>query len=86
MSVSFQNLRLKKLLEAEDVLRHYGFEIQLEPAGGLTIARRNHVRGLWHHDGQHFFWFPAGYNAAAFAAPTANDALRYTMETIVPRS
>lgn len=85
MSTSFQNLRLKSLLEADGVLRELGFDVECDATGGLMISRRNHVRGLWHHDGQNFIWFPAGYNAAAFIAATANEALRFTLEQIVPR-
>lgn len=86
MASTFQNLRLKELLEAEAALRDGGFETLCGPTGSVVITRRNHVRGLWHFAGGAFNWTPAGYGAPTYCAHSLADAVRYTVVSVLPKS
>jgi hypothetical protein len=52
---------------------------------GVEILHNGHCRGVWHWQGRACAFTPAGYGTPTYAAATAEDAARYTLEHFAGR-
>ncbi|MFN3868120.1 MAG: hypothetical protein ACK4MF_03525 [Hyphomicrobiaceae bacterium] len=70
---------LRHRLVQHEILRLRGYSITIGPCGGVTVDRRGHVRGVWHHDGESYGWTPAGYSEATHRSGDVDGAVRHTL-------
>lgn len=54
--------------------------------GEIIIARRGHVRGIWHCDGPMFAWTPTGYGKPIQQVADVEAAISYTRDVIMATS
>ena len=82
MGANVQNHELMRALEAEESLKLRGFTAACGPTGSVVLDRWNHVRGVWHFAGQHYFWTPAGYTEPTYRCSTQAAAVQHTLEVL----
>jgi hypothetical protein len=82
MTRVLREIELAERLRHNPVLRLKGYSVNVEPRGGVIIDRAGHVRGIWHYRWLCYHWTPAGYNQATYAAPVAEAAESYTLQTL----
>jgi hypothetical protein len=82
MGENVQNTDLKDALEALEMLKLRGFTAACGPTGSVVLDRWNHVRGVWHFHGGHYFWTDAGYSQPSFRVETLQSAVEYTLNVI----
>ncbi len=62
---------------------HSGQTVAAGDHGGVVIARRGHVRGIWRCMNGHFGWTPAGYGEPTYTATDLDAAVQYTKTIIL---
>ncbi len=82
MGANLENKRLMEALERDETLKARGFTAACGPTGSVVFDRWNHVRGVWHFAGNHYFWTPAGYTEPTYRCSTLDPALQHTLEVL----
>lgn len=82
MGANVQNTELMEALEQQETLKQRGFTAACGPTGAVVVDRWNHVRGVWHYHGGHYFWTDAGYTQPSFRTDTLEGAVAQTLNVI----
>jgi hypothetical protein len=86
MPTKIEEQALCNALEKLEAFGEMGLTAILGEHDEIIIARRGHVRGIWHCAGPVFAWVPAGYSATVYEAADVATAVAYTREVIMVSS
>jgi hypothetical protein len=59
-----------------------GFSAQSDWPSGVLILSKGHFRGIWRCRDGHYAFTPGGYGVETYAALSAEEAVRYTLEHV----
>ena len=65
-------------LSSNSAILASGLYAEIAGPRSVKISRNGHFHGVWRHAVGSYDWYPAGYNAPQFRAPTAADAANFT--------
>ena len=86
MPTKIEEQALFDKLQALTAFSEMGLTAVFGERGEIIIARRGHVRGIWHCAGPVFAWTPTGYSSPVQQAADVEAAVAYTREVIMATS